>query len=331
MEDDLKKFFLKKQILITGGLGFIGSNLALKLVKLGAQVTIIDSLLPNLGGNLFNIKPIQNLIKINISDIRDKHSLEYLVLKKDIVFNLAGTLSHVDSMTDPFTDLEINTVAQLNLLEVCRSKNPEIKILFAGTRNQYGKAKYLPVDENHPQNPTDINGINCVAGEQLHLLYNQVYKIRTCSLRLSNTYGPRHQMKHSRQGVLNWFIKQLLAGETIKLFGTGEQIRDINYVEDVVEAFLLAAASNKSWGQAYNLGGISVSLKKFVETVISVLGKGKYTLTPFPNNRKVIEIGDYIADYTKITQDLGWKPKTDLKIGIKKTLDYYLKYHEKYR
>lgn len=328
--NSLKKFYKNKHILITGGLGFIGSTLAVELVSLGSKVTVIDSLISDYGGNLFNIKPVQNKIKVNISDVRDRYSMNFLVKNQDILFNLAGTLSHVDSMTDPFTDLEINCTSQLSILEACRNNNPQIKIIYAGTRNQYGKAEYLPVDENHPLKPTDINGINCNAGEYYHLLYNKVYGIKACSLRLTNTYGPRHQMKHPRQGVLNWFIRQLIEGEQIKLFGTGRQIRDINFVTDVTQAFLLAGASEKVWGEVYNLGGVGVSLEDFVKTSITVLGKGSYKLVEFPSDRDKIEIGDYIADYSKIKSTLGWIPKVDLKRGIKKTIKYYEKNKKKY-
>lgn len=323
-------FYQEKKVLITGGLGFIGSTLAIKLVRLGAKVTVIDSLVPDYGGNLFNIEPVKDKVKVNISDVRDRHSMDYLVQGQDVMFNLAGTLSHVDSMRDPFTDLEINCVSQLSILEACRHNNPKIKIIYAGTRNQYGKAKYLPVDEKHPLEPTDVNGINCNAGEYYHILYNNVYGIKTCSLRLTNTFGPRHQMKHPKQGVLNWFLRQIIDGEEIKLFGTGEQIRDINYVGDVVDAFLLAGTSRKVWGEVYNLGGTPVSLKDFVKKAIEVYGKGKFKIVPFPSNRKKIEIGDYIADYSKIKKALDWKPRTKLETGIKRTLKYYEKNKKSY-
>jgi len=219
-------------ILITGGLGFIGSTLAIAEVKRGNKVTVVDALLPDYGGNKFNIKQIEEEIEIETGDVRNTKLMEKLVKKKDIVYSLAGTLSHVDSMTDPFTDLEINCVSQLTLLEACRKYNPETKILFAGTRNQYGRAKYLPVDENHPIEPVDVNGINNIAAEWYYRLYHNVHGLCTCSLRLTNVYGPRHQMKHSRQGVLNWFIRQLIDGETVELFGNGSQIRGVEFFSD---------------------------------------------------------------------------------------------------
>jgi UDP-glucose 4-epimerase len=229
---NLKKAFNGKKVMITGGLGFIGSTLAYRLVEYGAKVVLVDSLIPEYGGNLFNIHGLENKLTVNISDVRDQSSMDNLVQGQDYIFNLAGTLSHTDSMKDPFTDLQINCVAQLSILESCRKYNPQVKILFAGTRGQYGKADYLPVDEKHLMHPTDVNGINNMAGEWYHILYNNVYGIRACSLRLTNTFGPRHQMKHHRQGIINWFVRQLIEGQKIKIFGTGTQIRDTNFVDD---------------------------------------------------------------------------------------------------
>ncbi len=322
-------FYKNKNVIITGGLGFIGSNLSISLVKLGANVTIVDSLISDYGGNLFNIDSIKDKVNINISDVRDRYSTNHLVKDKDIMFNLAGTLSHIDSMSDPFTDLEINCVSQLSLLEACRKNNPKIKIVYAGTRNQYGKAQYLPVDERHPLEPTDVNGINCNAGEYYHILYNNVYGIKSCSLRLSNTYGPRHQMKHPRQGVLNWLLRQIMDNQQIELYGTGNQIRDIHHVDDVVEAFLKVGASEHVWGQVYNTGGTPVSLKDFTETAIKIYGKGSYKIIPFPEDRKTIEIGDYVANFFKIYRAVGWEPRIGLEEGIENTLVYYKK-HKKF-
>ncbi|MCL4339407.1 NAD-dependent epimerase/dehydratase family protein [Patescibacteria group bacterium] len=325
-----KSFYNGKKILITGGLGFIGSNLAVRLVEEGANVLLVDSMIPAYGGNLFNIEPVKQKVKINFSDIRDTTSMNYLVHEKDVIFNLAGTLSHVDSMTDPMTDLEINCRAQLSLLESVRRYNPGTSVIFAGTRNQYGKAKYLPVDENHPQEPADINGINNIAAEKYHLMYTKVYGIKTVSLRMTNVFGPRHQMKHSRQGVLNWFIRKILDGETVELYGTGRQIRDVNYIDDVIDALLMVAEGESGWGEAYNLGGTPVSLTDFVKKSIKIAGGGKYKEVDFPKERKKIEIGDYIASYEKIKKTYSWKPKITLDEGIRKTILYYKKYRKFY-
>ena len=322
--------FRNKKILITGGLGFIGSNLAIKLVSLGAKVEIYDALIKGFGGNLFNVEPVKNKLTITIGDMREKTKIEKAILKKDYVFNLAGTLSHIDSMANPFIDLDINCRAQLRLLETCRKFNKQVTIVFAGTRNQYGKALYLPVDEKHIQEPTDINGINSIAAEKYHLLYNRIYGIKAVSVRMTNTFGPRHQMKHSRQGVLNWFIKLLMDGEAIQLYGDGSQIRDVNYVDDVVVALIMCAQSKKNEGEIYNLGGNPLSLKEFIERVIKNLGYGKYKLVPFPKDRMPIEIGNYVADITKISKEFDWKPKTNVDEGIKKTIEYYQKYKKYY-
>lgn len=326
----MESYFKDKKILITGGLGFIGSTLAHRLVKMGADIYLIDSLIPEYGGNNFNIDGIEDKVKVNIADVRDKHSMDYLVKGKDVIFNLAGTLSHIDSMKDPFTDLEINCRSQLSILESCRKNNKDVKIVFAGTRGQYGKANYLPVDEKHPMHPTDVNGINNVAGESYHILYNNIYGIKAVSLRLTNTYGPRHQMKHHKQGIINWFIRQLIDCQTVKLYGDGKQIRDINYVDDVIEALLLVACSEKVNGEVFNLGGIPKSLVDLVKIMISVYGKGNYELIPFREDLKRIEVGDYVANYEKIKTTVKWQPKTSLEEGLRLTFDYYEKYKKHY-
>jgi UDP-glucose 4-epimerase len=329
MSIDVKQYE-RKNVLITGGLGFIGSTLAIRLVELGAAVTVIDSLIPEYGGNLFNVEPVKNQIRINVSDVRDRSSINYLVQGQHYLFNLAGTLSHIDSMRDPFTDLEINCVSQLRILEACRENNPLIKIVFAGTRGQYGRAQRLPVDESHPLHPTDVNGINNNAGESYHILYNEVYGIKACSLRLTNTYGPRHQMKHPRQGVLNWFVRQIIEGRPIKIYGTGSQVRDTNFVDDVVDAMMLAMLSDKTDGEVFNIGGEPLSLIQFVEALIDVNGSGTYEIVEFPGDLKAIEIGDYIASHEKFTSLTGWHPKVPLREGIAKTLEYYRSYSRNY-
>lgn len=323
-------FWAKRKVLITGGLGFIGSNLAIKLVGLGANVKIVDSLLPNFGGNKFNISLIKSKVKVKIADMRDTRIINKLVVDRQIIFNLAGTLSHIDSMTDPFLDLEINCRAQLSLLEACRKYNKHVKIIFAGTRNQYGKALYLPVDEKHIQEPTDINGINSIAAEKYHLLYGKVYGFDVVSVRMTNTFGPRHQMKHPKQGVLNWFIRLLMDKKTVELYGDGLQIRDVNYVDDVVAALLLCAKYKQTDGEVYNLGGSPITLKEFVQAAIKILGYGKFKLIKFPKIRESIEIGNYVADIKKINEQLLWQPQVSIEDGIRKTIDYYNIYKKYY-
>ena len=325
------KVFRGKNVMVTGGLGFIGSNLSRRLVELEANVLIVDSLIPQYGGNLFNIEDIKDRVTVNIADIRDQYSMNYLVRDQDFIFNLAGQVSHIDSMEDPFTDLEINCKSQLSILEACRHNNPRVKIVYAGTRQEYGKPDYVPVDEKHLLHPTDVNGINKMAGEWYHILYNNVYGIKATSLRLTNTYGPRQLMKHNRQGFVSVFIRQAIDGEKIKIFGDGKQIRDFNYVDDVVDAFLLAAAYDDCDGHVFNLGGDEpMMLIDFVKLLLEVAGGGEYELVPFPPDKKRIDIGDYYADYRKIRATLGWRYRTTMREGLEKTIAYYRKYKEHY-
>lgn len=315
--------FKDKRILITGGLGFIGSNLADKLVKLGADVLLVDSLIPQYGGNLFNIAGFQDKVQVNISDVRDEYSMRYLVQGQDYLFNLAGQTSHMDSMQEPYTDLEINCKAQLSILEVCRKYNPNVKIVFASTRQIYGKPDYLPVDEKHILRPVDVNGINKMAGEWYHILYNNVYGIPACALRLTNTYGPRMRVKDARQTFLGIWVNILLTGKPFEVWDGG-QLRDFTYVDDAVEAMLLAAASPEANGQIFNLGGeCAIGLKDLAELLVQANGAGEYTVRSFPSDRKSIDIGDYYADFSHIRSLLGWEPKVALKEGLTQTLDYY--------
>jgi UDP-glucose 4-epimerase len=319
----LEEFFRGRKVLITGGLGFIGSNLAFRLVELGAEVSLIDSLIPEYGGNLYNITGIEDQVRLNISDVRDQFSMHYLVQGHDFLFNLAGQTSHMDSMTNPFTDLEINGRAQLSILETCRKYNPDIKIVFASTRQIYGKPDYLPVDENHLVRPVDVNGINKMAGERYHILYNNVYGIRACALRLTNTYGPRMRVKDARQTFLGIWIRLLLEGKPFEVWG-GEQLRDFSYVSDAVDALLLAAACEEANGQIYNLGDKEiVSLEELAQLLIEANGGGEFVVRSYPADRKRIDIGDYYADYSKINQAVGWEPKVKLQEGLARTLAFY--------
>ena len=321
--------FNEKKVLITGGLGFIGSNLARRLVQLGADVTLVDSLIPQYGGNLFNIHDFKDQVNVNICDVRDPFAMKYLVKEKDYLFNLAGQTSHLDSMSDPQTDLDINASAQLSILEACRQANPEIKIIFASTRQLYGKPDYLPVDEKHPIRPVDVNGINKLAGEWYHLLYNNVYGIRACALRLTNTYGPGMRVKDARQTFLGIWVRQILEGQPIRVFGDGQQLRDFNYVDDCVEALLLAASQEIANGKVYNLGSSEViNLKDLADLLTHLSDGASYELVPFPPERKAIDIGDYYSDFSLIQQELGWTTKIDLREGLKKTLGFYGQYIE---
>src|SRR4030065_1757286 len=323
--------FIGKNVLITGGAGFIGSNLAIKLVELEANVTIIDSFIPEYGGNLFNLEPIKNEVKLNISDVRDEQSMKYLIKDQDYLLNLAGQTSHIDSMNDPYADLEINARAQLSILEACRRYNPEIKVVFASTRQIYGKPKYLPVDEKHPLYPVDVNGINKMAGEWYHLLYYDVYKIRSVVLRLTNTYGPRMRVKDARQTFLGIWIKNAIRGKKILVFGDGKQIRDFNYVDDVVNAIILSAQSEDADGMIFNLGADDpINLEETAKLMIEISHNANYELVPFPAERKEIDLGDYYADYRKIRSKLGWQPKISLKDGLKLTINYYQEFNKHY-
>ena len=311
------------KVLITGGLGFIGSNLALRLAGLGADLTLVDSLIPEYGGNIFNIEGFQDRMHVNISDVRDTYSLEPLVRGKDYLFNLAGQTSHLDSMVSPVPDLEINCRAQLSILEACRACNPEIRIIFASTRQIYGRPTCLPVTEAHPLNPVDVNGINKMAAEKYHLLYSDVYGIQATALRLTNTIGPRMRIKDARQTFVGLWVRQLLEQRPIEVWG-GKQLRDFTDVEDAVDAFLLVATSASANGQVYNLGGSEVvELAELAKRMVEINGGGEYQVCDFPADRRAIDIGDYYADFSKIRSELGWTPKRSLGETIGTLLDYY--------
>ena len=327
---DYRDFYRGRQVLVTGALGFIGSNLSRVLADLGTRVLAVDSLLPDYGGNLYNLAGYEDRVRINIADVRG-HGMEYLVKGQEVLFNLAGQVSHIDSMSDPFTDLEINCTSQLSILEAVRKSNPGVRIVYAGTRQVYGKPMRLPVDETHLLNPTDVNGINKISGEFYHLVYHSVYGIRASSLRLTNTYGPRQLVKHDRQGFIGWFVRQAVLGEEIRVFGDGSQRRDFDFVDDVVDAFLRAGAMDAADGQVFNLGGDTpVSLLDLARLLIEIAGRGSYRLVPFPPDRKKIDIGDFYADITKIRATLGWQPRVPLRDGLTRTIEYYRRHGDHY-
>lgn len=312
------------RVLITGGLGFIGSNLARRLVASGADVTLVDSLIPEYGGNLHNISGIESGVHVNVSDVRDRYAMRYLVDGIDVVFNLAGQTSHLDSMTDPHTDLDINVGAQLGLLEACRTANPDVRIVFASTRQIYGRPDYLPVDERHPIRPVDVNGVHKAAGEWHHLLYHHVYGMRTTALRLTNSFGPGMRVKDSRQTFLGVWIRDALLGRPIRVFGNGEQRRDFNFVDDVVDAMLLAATRDEAIGSAYNLGSAEIiSLRRLAELIVDLVPGAEFELVEFPRDRKAIDIGDYFADFSLIGRELGWEPRVMLEDGLARTIIFY--------
>jgi len=315
--------FDNSSVLITGGLGFIGSNLAHRLVALGARVTLVDSLIPEYGGNLANIADIRDRVAVNISDTRDEHSMRYLVAGHDFLFNLAGQTSHIDSMHAPDVDLEINCRAQLSILESCRKQNPGVRVVFASTRQVYGRPEYLPVDEKHPVRPVDVNGINKWAGEAYHMLYNDVYGISCCVLRLTNTYGPRMRIKDGRQTFLGVWLRRVLEAQPFEVWG-GDQLRDFTYVDDCVDALLLAATRDEAAGRLFNLGGEPpISLRELAELLVEINGQGEFDTKAFPADRKAIDIGDFYADDSLVREVLGWKPTTPLRDGLQLSLDYF--------
>lgn len=326
-----RTIFAGSQVLITGGLGFIGSNLAHRLVDLGAKVTLVDSLIPEYGGNLYNIAGIEDRVRVNIADVRDEYSMDYLVQGHDFLFNLAGQTSHLDSMRNPYIDLDINCRAQLSILEACRKNNPRITIVYASTRQIYGKPDYLPVDERHLLHPVDVNGINKMAGEWYHILYNNVYGIRACALRLTNTYGPRMRVKDARQTFLGIWIKNVIERKPIQVWGDGMQLRDFTYVDDCVEAMLLAAVHPAAAGQIFNLGGLEViNLRDLAALMVEVAGGGSFEIIPYPDDRKPIDIGDYYADDRRIRSMLGWQPRIDLRTGLARTIAFYREHRQYY-
>lgn len=328
---DYGGFYRDRPVMITGGLGFIGSNLAWKLVDLGARVLIVDSLIDDYGGNLFNICGLEDRLRVNIADVRQQSTMNYLVRGQDVIFNLAGQVSHIDSMRDPHTDLEINCRAQLSILEACRNYNAGVKIVFAGTRQVYGKADSLPVSESHLVRPADVNGINKAAGEYYHLLYNNVFGVRACSLRLTNVYGPRQLLKHNRQGFIAWFIRLAIEDQEIQIYGDGSQLRDFVYVDDAADAFLRAGADEACNGQVLNVGGLEpIAHRDLVQLLVDIAGSGRSRFVDWPPEKKAIDIGDFYADSTRIGRTIGWAPVTGLADGLRRTIEFYREHFDKY-
>ncbi len=331
MTADYREFYRGRNVMITGGLGFIGSNLARQLVAIGADVLLVDSLIPDYGGNVFNIDGIADRVHVNVADVRQHTTMNYLVRNRAVIFNLAGQVSHIDSMRDPYSDLEINCRSQLTILEACRYNNPGVKVVFAGTRQVYGRPASLPVDETHLVRPTDVNGINKAAGEYYHLVYNNVFGVRGCSLRLTNVYGPRQLIRHDRQGFIGWFIRLAIEDRTIQIYGDGSQLRDFVHVDDAADAFLRAGASDACNGEVYNVGGDRpISHRELTTMLVNVAGSGRVEYIDWPAEKKAIDIGSFYADSTKFKRVTGWSPAVALDDGLRTTVAFYRQHLDRY-
>lgn len=323
--------FRDKEVLVTGGLGFIGSNLVIELVRLGARVTIVDNMLPRQGGNLFNVRDMEDKVRINFSDVRNQLSMNHLVKGMDFIFHLAGQVNHVDSMKNPIQDLDINCRGTLVLLEALKAHNRTARVIFAGTRGEYGSSVRLPVDEDHPTNPKGIYAVTNLTAEKMVLVYDDIYGMKGTCLRITNTFGPRHQMAHDEYGVFNWFVRKALDDVEIPVFGDGHILRDFLYVEDLVECMVMVAATDAAYGEVFNVGtGIPVSFFDAARKIVEVAGSGKIAFTEFTPERKEVEPGDYYTDISKIRRIVGWDPRTSLEDGIRKTVDFYRKHKEEY-
>jgi UDP-glucose 4-epimerase len=326
-----RQYYRDRRVMITGGLGFIGSNLAHQLVALGADVLLVDSLIPDYGGNLFNIEGITERVRVNVADIRQQSTMNYLVKDREVIFNLAGQVSHIDSMRDPYADLEINCRSQLTILEACRYNNPGVKVVYAGTRQVYGRPESLPVGESHLVRPTDVNGINKAAGEYYHHVYNNVFGIRACSLRLTNVYGPRQLIRHNRQGFIGWFIRLAIENGVIQIYGDGSQQRDFVFVDDAADAFLRAGASDACNGEVFNVGGDQpITHRDLTTLLVRIAGSGRVEYVAWPKEQKAIDIGDFYADSSKFTRTTGWTPAVKLSDGLERAVAFYRDHFDRY-
>lgn len=320
----MKDNFKNKKVLITGGLGFIGSNLAIRLVKLGAEVTLVDAMIPEYGANVFNIELIKGDVHINYSNVCDEHSMNYLVKDKDYIFHLAGQVSHIKSMTNPFPDIEMNIKGTAVLMEACKKYNRDAVVVRSGTRGQYGTVVKLPVTEDAPTNPKGIYEISNLTAEKIIKVYHDNFGIRCVLLRLTNIYGPRAQMRTHHYGVANWFVRLAIDNETIQVFGDGQLKRDFLYVDDCVDALLMSAAKEDAYGQIFNVGvDKPVTFIELVKTIIDISKSGKWEFAPFSPERAAQEPGDFFSDITKIKKHVGWSPKVSLKSGMEFTVKYY--------
>lgn len=326
-----KDLFKDTHVLITGGAGFIGSNLAIALVKLGTDVTVVDNMTPQQGGNIFNLDSIKDQITIDYSDIRDELAMKQLVQGKDYIFHLARQTDHILSQTNPYPDIDVNVRGTTILLEACKKYNPQVKFIYTGTRGQYGKATKLPVDELAPTNPRGIYEVTNLTAEKIIQIYNDIHGIRSVMLRLTNIYGPRSQMKTNHYGVVNWFIRLALDGKTISVFGDGLMKRDFLYIDDAISAILLCAASKECYGEIINVGKCKPeTFLELTKLIVKLIPTGKWEYTPFSAERKAQEPGDFYSDVTKIKRLTGWEPATELEDGLKQTIEYYQMYKDKY-
>jgi UDP-glucose 4-epimerase len=330
MSAPIHETFARKRVLVTGGLGFIGSHLAHKLVEMGAEVCILDSLAEGSGANRFNLNGIESQVRVVIGDVRDAAAVTPLLVGQNFLFNLAGQTSHLGSLQDPLYDLEVNALSPLKLLEHCREHNPDIRIVFAGTRQVYGRPASLPVNEQAPPAPIDYNGVSKLAGELYHLVCSRIYGLWTTVLRLTNIYGPHMRVIDARQNFVGWWFRQIIEGQPLEIYGSGQQVRDLLYVDDTVDAFLLAAAEPESKGMVYNLGGYPLPLRELAQLMTETHGTGTWGLVPFPGERLRIDIGSYAGDYSLIRSLTGWEPKVDLQDGIARTIDFYRRNREHY-
>lgn len=331
MSPSEQSWYAGKRVLITGGAGFIGSNLAHALVPLGAEVTVLDALLPQYGGNRFNLQGIAERVRVVEGDIRDASALASVVPDADVVFNLAAQVSYLDSLTDPFLDVDINCVGHLRVLEAVRQLAPEAKVCFASSRLVYGRILTRPVDESHPTNPLSIYGVHKLAGEKYHRIYSERFGVRTSILRIPNPYGPRQQMRHAKYSIVGWFIRQALEGKPLTVYGTGEQERDYLYIDDIVDAFLRLGANTKTDGEAYNIGTTEVvRFVDMVDEVLRVVGNGSKKHLPWPKAYEQNETGSYRADTRKIAAAIGWQARVLLRDGITRTAAYYRAHRQHY-
>ncbi len=328
----MRSYYNKKRILITGGLGFLGSSLANRLAKYDAHIVILDSNDPRYGGNFFNLDPFyKEKMNIVIGDVRDKELIFKLVKSVDIIFHFAAQVSYIDSNKIPFEDMEVNQLATLILLEACRKVNPNAKILFASSRLVIGESQFTPIDENHPTNPLSLYGAHKLGSEKYLSLYHKDYGIRTTVMRITNPYGPRQQIKHSKYSLLGWFVRMAMEGKEINIFGDGNQIRNYIYIDDIVEAFVRAGASDSVDGDLFFIGSNeNTEFGKMVELVVKIVGNGLIRNVPWPSDYEKAETGDSIISTSKIAEAINWKPKISLVEGIKNTYDYYSKYRDFY-